>query len=441
MATKLKNLRIRKVDFVDEGANPDAHIRMLKKKGKRMQQEETDATSHTGNVLEKLLSFIGKAAGMGQQEIDTAVAQIQKDSAASFQQKLNEAKTRKIADEIWDICFALQSSFCSVLNDEELYGTSAAEAMQASLDEFHTAVQGFIAHWSSGDAAGIVKKQECPSGEDVEVMKSAVERLQWSIQKASEEPGKEESSRGKENPKKEEEKKTEPENEESRKGEKEEMEIDKSKLTDAERAFLESIEKRYGTGSEAEVGNKIGASNGTADVQVQQIDPAGVIKSAVAPVFTPPTETPMQQAAGPDDIYKGLHPAVKAELEDLKKFREAAEEKELAQVAKKYAVIGKKEDELIPMLKGLKAAGGSAYQDMIAVLDHAVDAVEKSGIFSEIGKSGSGFSGGSQAEERIESIAKGYMQNDPGLSHLAAVAKAWEDNPELMGVYEEEAGF
>lgn len=69
--------------------------------------------------------------------------------------------------------------------------------------------------------------------------------------------------------------------------------------------------------------------------------------------------------------------------------------------------IGKKEDELIPMLKGLKAAGGSAYQDMIAVLDHAVDAVEKSGIFSEIGKSGSGFSGGSQAEERIESIAKG----------------------------------
>ena len=184
-----------------------------------------------------------------------------------------------------------------------------------------------------------MKKQECPSGEDVEVMKSAVERLQWSIQKASEEPGKEESSRGKENPKKEEEKKTEPENEESKKGEKEEMEIDKSKLTDAERAFLESIEKRYGTGSEAEVGNKIGASNGTADVQVQQIDPAGVIKPAVAPVFTPPTETPMQQAAGPDDIYKGLHPAVKAELEDLKKFREAAEEKELAQVAKKYAVI------------------------------------------------------------------------------------------------------
>lgn len=32
MATKLKNLRIKKVDFVDEGANPDAHIRMIKRK-------------------------------------------------------------------------------------------------------------------------------------------------------------------------------------------------------------------------------------------------------------------------------------------------------------------------------------------------------------------------------------------------------------------------
>ena len=26
MATKLKNLKVKKVDFVDEGANPDAHI-------------------------------------------------------------------------------------------------------------------------------------------------------------------------------------------------------------------------------------------------------------------------------------------------------------------------------------------------------------------------------------------------------------------------------
>ena len=30
MATKLKNLKITKVDFVDDGANPEAHIRCLR---------------------------------------------------------------------------------------------------------------------------------------------------------------------------------------------------------------------------------------------------------------------------------------------------------------------------------------------------------------------------------------------------------------------------
>ena len=37
MATKLKNLRISKVDFVDEGANPDAHIKLTKSKGEKGQ--------------------------------------------------------------------------------------------------------------------------------------------------------------------------------------------------------------------------------------------------------------------------------------------------------------------------------------------------------------------------------------------------------------------
>ena len=32
MATKLKHLKITKVDFVDEGANPDAHIMLFKRK-------------------------------------------------------------------------------------------------------------------------------------------------------------------------------------------------------------------------------------------------------------------------------------------------------------------------------------------------------------------------------------------------------------------------
>ena len=93
------------------------------------------------------------------------------------------------------------------------------------------------------------------------------------------------------------------------------------------------------------------------------------------------------------------------------------------------------------MLKSLKAAGGTAYSDMIAVLDQAVAAVEKSGVFSEIGKSGHGSNAAGAAEAKIETIAKGYMEKDSSLDYTAAVAKAWEDNPELMSEYETEAGF
>ena len=80
-----------------------------------------------------------------------------------------------------------------------------------------------------------------------------------------------------------------------------------------------------------------------------------------------------QQINELDNIYKGLHPAVAAELEELKKFKQAAEDRELSDIAKKYAIIGKKEEELVPLFKSLKAAGGTAYKDMIAVLNQAVE--------------------------------------------------------------------
>ncbi|MDE7430728.1 MAG: hypothetical protein K2N34_02255 [Lachnospiraceae bacterium] len=53
MATKLKNLRIKKVDFVDEGANPDDHIRMIKRKDGKEQS--------TGENSEKNLRHWMKA--------------------------------------------------------------------------------------------------------------------------------------------------------------------------------------------------------------------------------------------------------------------------------------------------------------------------------------------------------------------------------------------
>ena len=189
MATKLKNLRVKKVDFVDEGANPDADIKLFKRKDVEDTSKEDNEEKGT-SVLKRLLSFVGKAAGMKQDEIDSAIEEIQKGDSVSFNEKFNEAKNRKIAEEIWDICYALQSSLCSILNDEELDSADASTAMQESLDEFHTAVQDSITKWSSGKTANIVKKDSEVSETDLEMMKSAVERLNKSIEKAATTSGK-----------------------------------------------------------------------------------------------------------------------------------------------------------------------------------------------------------------------------------------------------------
>lgn len=412
MATKLKNLKITKVDFVDDGANPEAHIRLFKSKD-GVEPPHDEGAEKKPNIWKRLITAITKAAGSetDTSELESVIDDIQK-SSESFGERIAEVKNRKIADEIWDICYALQSSLCSILNDEDMDGTSAATAMQESLDEFYEFSKEAISQWSSGKATNIVKKEEVTAS-DLEMMKSARNRLDDTIEtaeKAQEEPGAEE-------PKKKDQNK----NQNNAKGA-EEMKIDKSKLTPAELAFLQSIEKRYGEEEGA------GAEGVTPPAQNTDPTPAtGVGKS----------NTPAQGTDGGEDIYKGMHPAVRAELENLKKFREATEERELEDVAKKYEIIGKKKEELVPVLKSLKAAGGTAYTDMIAVLDGAVAAVEKSGAFTEIGKSGGAGTTDGAAWTKAETQATEIMKSK-NVTKAQALDEVFRNDPELAAECEKE---
>ena len=121
---------------------------------------------------------------MDQGEIDNAMEEIQKGSSMSFTERINAVNTGKIADEIWDICYALQSSFCSILSDEELDSTDSEKAMRESLNEFYALVGETIPKWSSGKVANIVKKSEEASESELATMKAAVKRLNKSIEKA-----------------------------------------------------------------------------------------------------------------------------------------------------------------------------------------------------------------------------------------------------------------
>lgn len=71
MATKLKNLRISKVDFVDEGANPDAHIKLTKSKGEKGQS--TGENGDKNGFVSRLFGFIGKKDRMRFELGDTMV--------------------------------------------------------------------------------------------------------------------------------------------------------------------------------------------------------------------------------------------------------------------------------------------------------------------------------------------------------------------------------
>ena len=178
------------------------------------------------------------------------------------------------------------------------------------------------------------------------------------------------------------------------------MKFNTENMTPEEKATLEDLQKRFGVEEPAQE--------------------------------KPAAETP---AAAQEDVNKGISPELKSEIEELRKFRQQAEERDLSEIAKKYTIIGKKPDELIPTLKSLKAAGGNAYEVFIAGLDSAVDAVEKSGVFNEIGKSGSAGTSG-DPWDKIETLAKGFRESDPKLTYAEAIDKACAQHPELVAEYE-----
>lgn len=358
MATKLKHLKVTSVDFVDEGANPDAHIRLYKRRDEAAAEPGTeDPNSDGAGFFKRLSSSLAKMFGLAQ-EPESAETEVQKNSA-SFDEAYGEAKERRVCDEVWDVCLALNQSLCSILGDGALDGAAARTAMLESLEEFDSVAKDSIEQWSAGKTANVVLKNVPMDDATRALAKAAVDALNEQIEKhghCENDDVTKDTATKKDGDK--------PEGEDD-------MKIDKSKMTPAERAFYEEIEKRYGTD---EAGTPAGQTPPPAEGTPAPAD-TGVAKSA-------------NPNPNPAPGYAPIDPRVQAELDSLRKFRESYEDRELHDVAKRYTLIGKKEDELFPILKSMKAAGGNAYDSYIAVLDESMKLAESSGTFSEIGKRG-----------------------------------------------------
>lgn len=419
MASKLKNLKITKVDFVDAGANPEANVMLYKnesgtpggiqKEDKTAAREGHDPQKQAG-VLKRFISAIGKAIGLEPEEIDATVEEIEKGDAADFGSKLKERNLRRVGDEIWDLCYALQESLCSIIYDDE--AENKQELMEKSVEQFGAAMTQAISQWVSGNTAGIIKKSDSPATkEEIQFMQYSMKRLEDMVSKAGntgEQTGSQSSTK-------------------TRNEKEGEIMIDKSLLTPAERAFYEDIEKRCSTSSKnggKEAGSQEKSDGKGKEEEDKKEKEPDVKKSA------PGAETVQE------DIYAGLHPIVAAELQRLQKRADEADEKELAEVAKKYEIIGKKPEELIPVLKSLKSAGGTAYTDMLSILDASVEAVNKSSMFTEIGKSGGHMGGEPDAWAKIEKKADEMQAASPGMSRVDAIDAACRQNPQLVHEYE-----
>ena len=403
-------------DFVDAGDNKRADVLLFKHRDGQSESPSPEPEAGGPGILKRFLTWIAKAAGASAEELDAALAAVEKD-ATTFDEKLAQRQRRQAADEIWDYCWMLNDSLCSIFWDDEVPDGDKGPKMETSVDEFVVAVKAAIPKWVEGTPARIAKEQPTIAPERLELAKRTYERLGELIAKAeSTEPAEEPETPpdgGAENPT-------------DKEGVFDDMKIDKSKLTPEEVAALEAIEKKAGIPDEPTVGGD------TPPVSTPAPVPA-------PPAKAPPPPAPAAPVAhfGGEDIYKGLHPAVRAELERLRKQADAAEERELQEVAKKYEIIGKKAEELVPLLKSLKAAGGDAYAQMITVLDASVAAVEKSGIFSEIGKSGgAATSSADGAWAQIEKHAETIQKAAPTLTWAEAVDKACEQHPDLVHEYE-----
>ena len=88
----------------------------------------------------------------------------------------------------------------------------------------------------------------------------------------------------------------------------------------------------------------------------------------------------------------------------------------------------------------MKKAGDGSYENMISVLDASLSAVNESGIFNEIGKSGDGVFRRRASETEARKAAEEIKKSAPGISDVEAMARAWEENPELMMKFDEEIG-
>lgn len=133
---------------------------------------------------------------------------------------------------------------------------------------------------------------------------------------------------------------------------------------------------------------------------------------------------------------KSADPALTAALRRLDTLEKSLAMEKFREIAKKYTPLGENEVELAKTLYEMSQTNQANYDAYIGILEKSLGLVNKSGLFQEIGKSASGGSG--SVIGRIEAEADSIMKSNAGMTKEQAIAKAWENNPQLIAEYDAE---
>lgn len=123
----------------------------------------------------------------------------------------------------------------------------------------------------------------------------------------------------------------------------------------------------------------------------------------------------------------------KAELQQVEKQIQRA--KTMA-IAKEYAILGKSADSLCNTLLELETKSPQGYAALLDALEEEKLLIEKSGVFSEIGKSGEK-GGSADGWGKIVQAADRLQKENPSLTRASAIQKACLEYPQLVADYEE----
>lgn len=144
MPTKLKNLKIKRVALVDEGANPDAHVQFAKSKD--APPDSSDMTADEAlSIMDRLVAFVRKAF--------SGSAAVEKAAYTFAEGEVKSDYDGIMRDEVWPMVYALTDSVYSIFCDAQKSDDEKATLLKQSVSEFSDAFGSAAQSWASGKNA------------------------------------------------------------------------------------------------------------------------------------------------------------------------------------------------------------------------------------------------------------------------------------------------